>query len=173
MRTTEKQFEKDFATELDKGMLWTSDTLSPKTIFILEDGLCVNAEYEFGFRLTDHHCVLCEEGYSMDHLVTIEPESGTVILPDCETTTEQDRTLLDLDQLYNTSEIQVEYSNVGHIEQDIIMYLLGAGASWESAYLTGVQHEYTQYTNEEYEELDDLDKDELFVIDDDIIVDFW
>lgn len=173
MRTNKDQFMKDFETELLEGTLNITDELTPATIFILEDGTCVNAEYRFGERLTDHRWVLSENGYTMDKMVTIEPETSTIILPASETTTEQDRTLLDLDQVYNTCDVQVEYSNIGHIEQAVIMYLLQAGAPWETAYLTGVQHEYTEYSVEEYEELDDSEKDELFVIDDDIIVSFW
>lgn len=173
MRTTKDQFMKDFEIELQEGALNITDELTPETIFILDDGTCVNAEYGYGYRLTDHHCVLSKNGYTMNKMVTIEPETGTIILPDYETTTEQDQTLLDLDQVYNTRDVQVEYSNIGHIEHAVIMYLLDAGVSWESAYLTGVQRIYSVYSVDEYEQLDDLEKEELFVIDDNIIVDFW
>ncbi len=173
MRTNKDQFMKDFEVELQGGFLNITDELTPETIFILEDGTCINAEYGYGERLTDHSIVLMTEGYDMEHLVTIEPESTTIILPDNETTIEQDQTLLDLDQVYNSYDIQVEYSSAGHIEQAVIMYLLEAGASWGTAYLTGVQHEYTEYSVDEFDQLDDLEKEELFVINDNIIVEFW
>ncbi len=173
MRTI-NEFKKDFAMELEEGMLYISDTLSEQTIFILGDGTIINAEFnEYGDRCTDHRRVLSDSRYSIDDLVTIEPESQTIILPDNGTTQEQDNALLDIDQVYNCYDLYVLYSNSEHIEQAVIMLLLSAGATWETAYLTGVQHAYTQYTVDEYEKMDETEKDELVVIDDDIIVYIW
>lgn len=121
MTTNKKQFMVDFDIEIQEGTLNISDELRPETIFVLEDGTCVNAEYGYGYRLTDHHSVLSESGYGMDKLVTIDPESQTIILPDHGTTPGQDQILRDLGQVYNVYDIQVEYSNGRLIEYPVII----------------------------------------------------
>lgn len=54
---------------------------SYRTIFILEDGVAVNSMFMLGDRVTDHHAVLQEEGWDIERLITVEPETHTVILP--------------------------------------------------------------------------------------------
>lgn len=54
---------------------------SYRTIFILEDGVSVNSMFMLGDRVTDHHSVLQEDEWDMERLVTVEPETHTVILP--------------------------------------------------------------------------------------------
>lgn len=54
---------------------------SEHTIFILEDGTAIDSLYSLDTRITDHHAILQEEGWDIERLITVEPETHSVILP--------------------------------------------------------------------------------------------
>lgn len=95
---TRKDFERDFNELIETEDLYIEYESLEYTIFILADGTPINAMFEFGYRATDHNAVLSEPGYTMDEMVTIEPESQTIILPKA-ITEEQLKTIKGYDNL--------------------------------------------------------------------------
>lgn len=83
MMLNRENFEKNeiFQEYLEFEDLYFDVEPSEETIFILQDGVSVNSMFVSGNRVTDHHSVLQEDGWNMEQLVTIEPETHTVILP--------------------------------------------------------------------------------------------
>lgn len=83
MILNKENFEKNeiFQEYLEYEDLFLEVEPSECTIFILEDGISVNSMFMSGSRVTDHHSVLQEVEWNMEQLVTIEPETHTVILP--------------------------------------------------------------------------------------------
>lgn len=83
MMLNKENFEKNeiFQEYIECGDLYFEVEPTEYTIFILEDGVSVNSLFMLGDRITDHHSVLQEEGWDIERLVTVEPESHNVILP--------------------------------------------------------------------------------------------
>ena len=172
MRTI-KEFEKDFEYELETGMLIIADELSEATIFILEDGTIINAEFDgWGDRCTDHRQVLSDKRYSMDDLVTLEPESQTIILPDNGTTQEQYESLKGIEEIYKSLDVLGSQKNGTDIY--LIQYLIDAGASWETAQGVVKSGSWQVIDRDDYEnEYTSEEKDDFFFLDNGDIVDVW
>lgn len=172
MRTTKEQFVKDFATELKEGTLFISDTLTNHTIFVLSDGTYIDGEFnEFEERCTDHSQVLNEEGYTMDDLVTIEPERQTVIMPDKGLTWEQYNALNGIEDIYNN--LYVIGSQRNGTEIYLLQYLLDCGASWESAQGVIMNDTWEVIEPNDYDDYETEEKEELFILNNGDIVDVW
>lgn len=172
MRTTKEQFMKDFATELNENVLFIRDTLTDHTIFVLSDGTYIDAEFsEFGDRCTVHSQVLNEDGYTMDDLVTIEPERQTVIMPEKGFTWEQYNALNGIEDIYNN--LYVLGSQRNGTEIYLLQYLLDCGASWESAQGVIMDDTWTLIDPDEYDDYEPEEKEELFILDNGDIVEVW
>lgn len=161
MRTKE-QFEKDFETELNEGVLTISATLSDHTIFVLQDGTIIDAQFdEFECRLTDHRQVLLDSRYTIDDLVTIEPETGTVILPINGLSSEQYKILQKLDTVYD--DIYFEESNINCMNNtiELIQWLHEAGVSTETIFCIIESGSFAEIDETELDDYDETEKDEL------------
>lgn len=100
MRTNRAQFEKDFKDYLEFDLFIDYECLE-HTIFILQDGTPINSAFEYGCRLTDHHAVLQEEQYTMNNMVTIEPERHAIMVDTTQLTNEQIDTLKGYSNIWN------------------------------------------------------------------------
>lgn len=90
---TQKDFERDFAELIELGDIFIEHEVTECTIFILADGTPVDACFEFGYRSIDHRAVLCHDDYTMEEMVTIEPERHAILLNTAQLTNEQLDTL--------------------------------------------------------------------------------
>lgn len=90
---TQKDFERDFAELIELGDLFIEHEVSEYTIFILADGTSVDACFELGYRAIDHNTVLCHDDYTMEEMVTIEPERHAILVDTTQLTNEQLDTL--------------------------------------------------------------------------------
>lgn len=172
MRTNKEQFTKDFELELQEGTLNISDTVTSETIFILRDGTNINAQFnEFGVRCTDHRQVLSDSRYSMNDLVTIEPESQTIILPDNFLTWEQLKQFDGLDDIY--SEIEVQGSNCNSDYVYLVQYLVDCGMDLKDALSIVKNGSWAVIPDDEINDYDENDKDDFIYLDNGTIVDIW
>lgn len=89
---TQKDFERDFAELIELGDIFIEHEVSEYTIFILADGTPVDAHFELGYRSIDHNAVLCND-YTMEEMVTIEPERHAILADTTQLTNEQLDTL--------------------------------------------------------------------------------
>lgn len=92
---TQKDFERDFAELIEIGDLFIEPEVSEYTIFILADGTAIDSCFELGYRVIDHNAVLCHDDYTMEEIVTIEPERHAIMLNTAQLTNEQLETLND------------------------------------------------------------------------------
>ena len=90
---TQKDFERDFAELIELGDIYIEHEVSEYTIFILADGTPVNAYFELGYRSIAHNAVLCHDDYTMEEMVTIEPERHAILVDTAQLTNEQLDTL--------------------------------------------------------------------------------
>lgn len=100
MRTNRTQFEKDFKDYLEFDLYIDHECLE-YTIFILQDGTPINSTFEYGYRLTDHSAVLQEEQYTMNNMVTIEPERHAIMVDSTQLTDEQIDTMKGYSNIWN------------------------------------------------------------------------
>ena len=77
---------------------------SEYTIFVLEDGTAIDSLFFLGDRMTDHHAILQEDGWDMERLITVEPETHTVILP-VNSTPEQIESIVTIKYMWNDTRI--------------------------------------------------------------------
>ena len=169
---TINEFKKDFAEEIETGALIIADEVSDLTIFILRDGTIIDAEFnEYGDRCTDHRQVLSVQGYSMNDLVTIEPESQTLILPDNELTWDQVESLGGLEEIYTSLEVQGSYYNYDSIY--LIQHLVDCGASLKACFNIIKLGTWAIIPDEELDDYTAEEQDEFFYLENDTIVDVW
>ncbi len=165
---TREDFERDFVEELELGTLVIVDKVSEETIFILQDGTIINAEFDdYGSRCTDHHQVLQVEGYDMDDLVTIEPESQTVILP-INLTCQQINSLDGLEETY--FKLVITSSSYDDNAIYLVNHLLDCGASLNTALTVIMDETWSVIDEDELSEYDECKKENLIYLDNDVIV---
>ncbi len=161
MRTI-NEFKKDFAMELEEGMLKIGDVVSNETIFILRDGTIINAEFnEYGDRCTDHRQVLSDSRYSIDDLITIEPESQTVILPVNAVTTEQVESLQTIDEVYSDIEWLESNDNQANKTIELIRWLYDAEVTISRIFGIVKSGSFAELDGSELDDYDEIEKDEL------------
>lgn len=90
---TQKDFERDFAGLIELGDIFIEYEEPEYTIFILADGTPVNSRFELGYRSIDHNAILCHDDYTMEEMVTIEPERHAILVDTTQLTNEQLDTL--------------------------------------------------------------------------------
>lgn len=90
---TQKDFERDFAELIELGDIFIEHEVSEYSIFILADGTPVDACFDLGYRSIDHNTVLCHDDYTMEEMVTIEPERHAILVDTTQLTNEQLHTL--------------------------------------------------------------------------------
>lgn len=93
MRTNREQFERDFGDLIETGDLYIEHEELEYSIFILQDGTPINSLFELGYRVTDHQVVLQVEQYTMNNMITIEPERHAIMVDTTQLTDEQLETM--------------------------------------------------------------------------------
>lgn len=172
MRTKE-QFKKDFAPELKEGVLIINDEVTEATIFILQDGTIIDAQFdEFNDRCTDHHQVLSDSCYSLDDLVTIEPESQTIILPVNGVTSEQIEALTDIDNVYSVINWLESNNNLENNTIELIQWLYEAGVSIQTIFDIIRSGSFAELDEEEVNDYEPEEKDDL-IYTESAIFDVW
>lgn len=83
MKLNKQNFIKDeiFQELIEMEDVYLAYEPSEYTIFVLQDGTVINSLFSYGDRMTDHHAILQQEGWDIERLITVEPETHTVILP--------------------------------------------------------------------------------------------
>lgn len=83
MRLNKENFIKNelFQELIEMEDICLEDTASEHTIFVLEDGTAINALFCMSGRVTVHNAILQEDEWDMERLITVEPETHTIILP--------------------------------------------------------------------------------------------
>lgn len=83
MKLNKENFVKDdlFQELIEIEDIYLEDEASEYSIFVLEDGTAVNSLFLLGERITDHQTILQQDGWIIERLITVEPETHTVILP--------------------------------------------------------------------------------------------
>lgn len=83
MKLNKENFVKDelFQELIEMEDIYLEYEPSEYTIFVLEDGTAVNSLFYLGDRMTDHHAILQQDEWIIERLITVEPETHTVILP--------------------------------------------------------------------------------------------
>ena len=109
MKLNKENFIKNelFQELIEMGDISLENEPSERTIFILEDGTVVNSLFSSGTRMTDHHAILQENGWNIERLITVEPETHTVILPITPT----------IDQIASIESLKFIWDNIRFIEQ--------------------------------------------------------
>lgn len=83
MKLNKENFVKDelFQELIEMEDIFLEYEPSENSIFVLEDGTVVDALFCQGNRVTGHRAILQQEDWPIERLVTVEPETHTVILP--------------------------------------------------------------------------------------------
>ena len=164
------QHQKD-VHELETGTLAIGSEISEQTIFILRDGTIINAEFnEYGDRCTDHRQVLAVEGYDMGDMITIEPESGSVILP-YEFTWQQVEAVEGLEEFYPLLEVQSITDNTDIV--CLVQYFIDCGLPFSTSLKIIYDGTWAVIPNDELDDYSDEDKEEFLYLDNGTVVDVW
>ena len=167
-----QDFKKDFASELETGTLAIGSEISERTIFILADGTIINAEFnEYGDRCTDHRQVLAVEGYDMANMITIEPESGSVILPhENNLTWQQVEAVEGLEEFYPLLEVQ---SITDTDISCLVQHLIDCGVSFSATLRVIYDESWGVIPTDELDVYSDEEKVEFLYLDNGTVVSVW